>query len=122
MSIYNQPPDARSILNINILAGQSRGFISIHAHCHAAVMSLAELWIEGARQLPLAPLVVGAFVIPYIIAYLSFDPSTRWLRVGLWPLSVFCYAAGLGRVNEPCERPPDLVHCAVPPAADRCGQ
>jgi hypothetical protein len=69
------------------------------------------VWNETIRQLPLVPLILGSFAIPYLIAYLSFDPSTRWIRIGLWPLSVLCYVAGLGRVNEPRRLSlPDHVH------------
>jgi len=66
-------------------------------------MTVLDDWHHTTDQWPLAPFIFGALAIPYLIAYLSFDPSTRWLRIGLWPMSVFCYFAALGRVDDGCE-------------------
>jgi hypothetical protein len=65
-------------------------------------MTIIDDWHDTADQWPLVPLMLGSLGIPLLIAYLSFDPSTRWLRVGLWPISVVCYFAALGRIGDPC--------------------
>lgn len=64
-------------------------------------MTLLDDWHDTADQWPLIPMMLGALGIPIYIAYLSFDPSTRWLRIALWPFSVFCYFAALGRIGDP---------------------
>lgn len=63
-------------------------------------MSFLDAWNDTFRTLPVAPAVVGAMAIPYVITYLSFDPSTKWLRIGLWPVSLLCWATALGRLDE----------------------
>jgi hypothetical protein len=71
-------------------------------------MTVLDDWHDIADQWPLVPLMLGALGIPILIAYLSFDPSTRWLRIGLWPFSVICYFASLGRIGDPCMYLPTL--------------
>jgi hypothetical protein len=63
-------------------------------------MTILDDWNRTTDQWVLVPFIIGALGIPYLIAYLSFDTSTRWLRIGFWPISVFCYFAALGRVRD----------------------
>lgn len=80
---------------------------------HPVAMTIIDDWHDTADKWPLVPLMLGSFGIPYLIAYLSFDPSTRWLRIALWPFSIFCYFAALGRIGDPRMYPSSLkYHCA----------
>lgn len=79
---------------------QDSGDSRLNFTSRTCTMTVLDDWRRITDQWPLIPFIVGALAIPYLIAYLSFDPSTRWLRIGLWPMSVFCYFAALGRVND----------------------
>lgn len=75
-------------------------------------MTVLDDWHDTADRWPLVPLMLAALGIPIIIAYLSVNPSTRWFRIGLWPFSVICYFASLGRIGDPRMYllvPPDLA-------------
>lgn len=71
--------------------------------------ALLDWWTTSVRQLPLGPVVFGTAAIPYIITYLSFDPSSRWLRMVLWPVSLLCYASAVGRLGDARESARDLL-------------
>jgi hypothetical protein len=42
---------------------------------------------------------IGAFLIPYLIAYLVHFPHTRALRLGLFPLGLFCGGWLIATIN-----------------------
>lgn len=72
-----------------------------HTLCSDNMVTLQYLERQ-ADKLPLHPLIFTTFAVPYKIAYLSFNPATRWARVAIWPVGVMAYLAALGRIGDPC--------------------